>query len=296
MRGSIRHWSSLVAAGAIAAVVLAIVPAAVSSAGPRVCSGTFSSPGVLAGTYWTNVVVRGVCAVNGGPAVVHGDVTVTGGSALVAAFGANDVAGSGTSSLSVTGDVYLSRNAAAVLGCEPEAFPCLDDPTLTSSDTIGNNLIVTNALGVIVHASTIKGWVNETGGGGGVTCTPTPGSAFAAFQSPDYSDYEDNTVGHGIEVSHVRSCWFGALRNTVGQAATFSRNAMADPDAMEIATNTFHGNLACSQNSPNVQFGDSDGSPNVVYKHATGQCGFKVLQPDPAPNGPMRHISVHPKA
>ena len=44
------------------------------------------------------------------------------------------------------------------------------------------------------------------------------------------------------------------------------------------------GNLACSGNSPAVQLGDSDGSPNLVAGNATGECGFNVMLPNPGPN------------
>lgn len=299
MKVHVRRLSCLIAIGTLAVLAVAVVPASATS-GPRVCSGTFASPGVLAGTYWSNVVVRGACAVNGGPARIQGDLIVSRNSALIAAFGMNDIKGSGTSSLKVTGSVRVGRDAVAILGCEPEAFACFDDPhpnhpTLSSSDSILRNLSVMDALGAIVHNSTIKGWVKESGGGGGVTCTPTPGSAFEAFGSPDYSDFEDNTVGRSLLVTDVQSCWFGALRNLVRGNAVVSRNVTADPDAMEITTNVVRGNLSCYRNNPAVQFGDSGGKPNVVYGWAAGQCGFRVRKPDPAPNGPLTHISVHPR-
>jgi hypothetical protein len=228
-----------------------------------------------------------------GPAVVHGNVIVSRGSALVAAFGMYH------SRLRVTGSVRVGQDAVAILGCEPEAFTCLDDPhqnhpTLSSSDTIRRNLRVIDALGALVHNDTIKGYVKETGGGGGVTCTPTPGSAFEAFGSPDYSTYEDNWIGRNLMVKGVQSCWFGTFRNNVQGDVRISQNSMADPDAMEIATNVVHGDMHCYGNSPAVQFGDSRGEPNVVYGSAAGQCGFKVRRPDPAPHGPLRHITVHP--
>ena len=295
MGSHVRRSLSLVIAGALAAVLLAVVPAGAAAAttDPSVCSGTFASPGVLSGTHWSDVVVRGACAVDDGRAVVHGNVIVTPGSALVAAFGMHD------SRLEVTGSVRVGRNAVAVLGCEPEAFACIDDPhqnhpTLASSDTIGRNLNVKDALGVIVHHSTIDGFAKEIGGGGGITCTPTPGSAFEAFGSPDYTDFEDNWIGRSLMVKGVESCWLGALRNDVQRNTHIAQNTMADPDAMEIATNVVHGDLTCYGNSPAVQFGDSAGEPNVVYGWAGGQCGFKVRRPDPAPHGPLRHISVRP--
>ena len=277
--------------------MLAAVPAGASS-DPNVCSGTFASPGVLSGTHWSDVVVRGACTVNGGHAVVHGDLIVSRGSALIAAFGMNDRTGSGTSSLKVTGSVRVGRDAVAILGCEPEAFSCIDDPhqnhpTLSSSDTILRNLNAMDALGLIVHNSTIDGFAKEIGGGGGETCTPPSGSLFEAFGSPAYSDFEDNWIGRSLMVKGVTSCWFGALRNDVQRDMTISRNSMLDPDAMEVLTNVVHGSMSCYRNSPTIHFGDSMGEPNVVYGSAEGQCGFRVRRPDPAPDGPLRHISVH---
>lgn len=67
---------------------------------------------------------------------------------------------------------------------------------------------------------------------------------------------------------------------------------MADPDAMEIATSTIRGDLACFANSPAIQFGDSAGSPNIVGGLASGQCGFSVLIPSPEPSGPLTRVSI----
>ena len=123
---------------------------------------------------------------------------------------------------------------------------------------------------------------------------PDPGSPFEAFGSPDYSTYEDNWIGRNLMVTGVESCWFGTFRNEIGRSMVISRISTADPDAMEIATNTVHGELSCYRNSPAAQFGDSFGEPNIVYGSAEGQCSFKVRRPDPAPDGPLRHISVRP--
>src|SRR5580692_4478085 len=70
-----------------------------------VCKGTLASPGVLAGTFHGNVVVIGACAVNGGAAVIRGDLILTPGSVLNAMFALDDVTGKGTSSLTVFDDV-----------------------------------------------------------------------------------------------------------------------------------------------------------------------------------------------
>ena len=137
------------------------------------CTGTFASPGCSPGGNG-NVVVNGVCAVNGGPALVFGGLTVLPGSTLDAAFALND-GGSGASSLTVAGDVTVLQGASALIGCEPNHYVCQDDPNQTTGTLTGQNRIFGNVrefqpLGVVMHSTTVGGDVIEGGGGGGVTC------------------------------------------------------------------------------------------------------------------------------
>jgi hypothetical protein len=261
------------------------------------CSGTLKAPGVLTGTHG-NVNVKGVCAVNAGAAIVNGNLVIYKGAALVAAFGRNDRTNSGTSSLTVTHTVSVLQGGAAIIGCEPQAFPCIDDPnpkhpTLSSAETIKESLLAQGVLGVIVHNTHIGVDVIQSEGGGGYTCKPS--GIFAAFQSPVYSDFEDNTVGRNMTIQAVTSCWLGALRNNIGGSFVALSNRMNDPDAMELLSNTIHANILCSGNQPAPQYGDSHSSPNVVSGSASGQCGFNVRKPDPAPHGPLTPISVRAK-
>ena len=259
--------------------------ASAAAAAPRfTCSGGGQQPGVLAGTY-SDVVVRGVCVVNSGPAYVQRDLVVAPGATLLAAFARDRSTRGGSSNLTVGGNLTVLRGGTLILGCEAAHFACLDDPnqknpTLDSSSSVGGNLIARRALGVIVHASSIGTNVVERGGGGGVSCTPK--GIFATFKSPVYSDYEDNLVGGNLTVTGLRSCWFGALRNSLRNSALVAGNTMADPDAMEVVSNTVRRSLSCFGNSPAVQYGDSVGTPNVVRRWATGECGFNVFQPNPA--------------
>ena len=271
------------------------------------CTGTSASPGPLpAGTY-SSVTVTGVCAVNDGQVVVTGDVTVEAGGALVAAFANNVVGGSGTSGLTVDGNIDVGTGATLILGCEAAHFACVDDPnqnnpTLNAAETVKGSLISSAPLGVVVHLTKVGGDVTEVGGGGGVNCTPT--GIFAKFQSPAYSDYEDNTMGGNLRVTGLNSCWFGALRNKVGGSATFGHITLADPDGSENLTNTIAGNLLRPDNSPAIEYGDSGGSPNMVGGFATAQCAFDVKQPNPAavpgpggnPAGPLAPIALHSAA
>jgi hypothetical protein len=271
-----------------------IASASQAGHGTSLCAGTLKKPGVLTGHH-VNVVVVGACAVNAGRAAVQDNVVITPGGTLVAASARNDRTHTGASNLTVGGNITVLRGGTLILGCEAPAFPCVDDPspkhpTLSSTSLVSGNLIAANSLGVLVHHSSIGGNVLQSGGGGGRKCVPA--GVFAEFKSPVYSDYEDNWVGGNLSVSGLRSCWFGALRNTVHGNVAASANKMADPDANEVLTNLVHGNIACFGNSPAVQFGDSHGMPNRVVGFAVGQCGFNVLNPNPAPNGPLTHISV----
>jgi hypothetical protein len=267
------------------------------------CTGTSAKPGSLAGGTYTSVSVTGLCAVNAGQVVVTGNLTIQAGAALIAAFATNVVGGSGTSGLTVDGNIDVDSGATLLLGCEAAHFACIDDPnqknpTLNSPDTVKGSVVATDPLGVVIHVTTIGGDATQSGGGGGVSCTPS--GIFAKFGSPVYSDYEDNTVAGNLRVTGLNSCWLGGLRNQVGGSVSYIDNTLADPDANEILTNQIAGNFLCSNDSPVMEYGDSDGEPNVVGGFATGQCAFGVEQPDPAPvpgkggnpAGPLSPISV----
>jgi hypothetical protein len=261
--------------------------------GTSTCTGTPEAPGLLAGTYRSNVVVTGVCVVDGGAAKVRGNLVIAPGAGLNATFALDDQpGGTGASSLTVNGNVIVQRDGLLAMGCEPNFSTCTDDPdqvhggTLTGQNHVYGSLSEWHALGAIVHASTVGGDVTELGGGGGVSCDPPFPGLFGALQSPAFSDYEDNTIGGDLTVAGLQTCWLGMLRNNVhGNLGAF-HNTMADPDAGEIVQNTVHRDIACVANDPASQFGDSGASPNVVSGHAFGQCGFNVYQPDPNyPNG-----------
>jgi len=318
MRRLLQNASYLIGMGALVAGVLAAgqVAATASSARPGTspsaftCSGTSTVPGTLAGSY-SSVTVRGICEVNAGPARVLHNLVVEPGGALVAVFGLNDHTGKGHSSLAVGGNLVVQRGATLVMGCDhfydvafgqrSPNFACVDDPnqnkpTLSSHDTVGGNLIEHSPLGVVVHNSSVHGNVIETGGGGGLNCTPA--GVFALFNVPVYSDYEHMSIGGSLRVTNVHSCWFGAIYLAVRGSITVSGNKMDDPDAMEVVTNTIRGNFTCKANKPAIQFGDSDGKSNRVGGRASGQCGFNVILPNPAPEAHLKvkvkhlHISV----
>jgi hypothetical protein len=286
----------LAAVGVLA--LAALVPGgAMAGSGVQTCSGTSDAPGVLSGTYGSNVVVNGDCQVNAGPAVVKGNLTIKAGSALIAAFGMNDQTGSGSSSLTVGGNLTVQSGGTLIMGCLPTSFPCFDDPssdnpTLSSADIVSGNLTENGPLGVIVHDSTIDGNVTENGGGGGVTCDPI--GIFSVFGSPAYSDYEDSTVGGNLGVSGLKSCWLGMARVSVGGGMRVLNDELDDPDAIEILSNTITGNLICHGNSMVWDSFDlsetglfpRQPAPNTVNGHRIGQCVLSSPMTDGGPLGP----------
>jgi hypothetical protein len=253
--------------GAVAAIVVAagvlqlVVPTASFAAGAGACKG-----GSIAAGSYSSLTVSGFCIVDAGNVSVARDLTVEPGGELIAAFGGSDV--------HVGGNLTVRANGVLILGCEPEAFVCVNDPdqnvgTLITHDTVGLNLTTRGALAVIVHASKIGLNEDVQGGGGGVTCNSTipniPGP-------PAYIDFEDTSVGGNAMIKGVRSCWAGFIRDTVRHNVIYQGNVFADPDASELTTNTVGGNMICFRNSPQVQFGDSHGTPDTVGGHAIGEC------------------------
>jgi hypothetical protein len=312
MRTYLRNLSCLLGMSGLVLGVLAAGQATAGASAGRpgasgstfICSGTAKSPGTLAGTH-SNVTVRGVCEVNAGPALVRHNLVITRGGALAAIFGLNDRTGKGHSRLTVGGNLIVKPGATLVMGCDRQYdvafghrsanFACADDPhpnkpTLFSHEVVDGSLIAHQPLGVVVHNSTIHGSVTESSGGGGVNCTPK--GVFKLFGSPVYSDYEHMQIDGNLTVTGLRSCWFGAIYLQVRGSLIASGNKMADPDAMEVVTNTVRHNLICRRNHPAIQFGDSDGSPNRVGRRARGQCGFNVILPSPAPEAHIHHVKV----
>ncbi len=277
---------------------LSTLGATSASAAPHsnVCSGTLGSPGVLVGTYAGNVTVEGACAVNAGAALVKGNLTVGPGAALVAAFGLNDALGSGSSSLTVKGNLNVLGGATVVLGCDPQSFPCVDDPnpespTLSSPGRVAGNLFEQQSLGVVMHNSTVSGNVQQSGGGGGLTCEPI--GVFGLFQSPVYSTYEDSTIRGNLEVTGVTSCWLGIARANVSGNVRLVNDQFADPDAIEVISNQIAGNLTCQHNSRVWDSADEGEAlyprapePNTVHGVRSGQCVLASPATEGGPLGP----------
>lgn len=257
MKPQLQRQSRLV----IAPSVVRHGPAMAKSMGSGTCAGGSIAPGT-----YTSLAITGFCTVDVGSVVVRHSLTVEPNGGLLAAFG-------GGPALTVGGNLNVRKNAVLVLGCEPEAFVCFNDPdqtvgTLSSRGTVFGTLQAHNALAVLVHNDFVGGNLTLDGGGGGVTCDPQD----ALFGSPAYATFEDTSIGGTATIKHWRSCWLGFFRDTVQDNVAFRDNIVADPDGNEVATNTIRGNLVCSGNNPAAQFGDSGGAPNTVLGRALGEC------------------------
>lgn len=255
--------AGLGATALVAGLSVAAAPAGAqpSSSAP---SATCSGGSIEAGTY-NSLTISGFCAVDSGNVTVSHNLVVLPGAGLNAAFGGSD--------LSVGQNLTVGRDAILVLGCEPVAFTCFNDPTDSemTNDSIGGNLTANGALMMLVHNNTIGSNVTQSGGGGGVTCDNFPLGP-PPDNPPAYSTYEDNIIGRNAIISGVQTCWMGFIRNTVSGTVNYSGNVLADPDGNEVVTNTIAGNLNCSSNVPAPQIGDSAGDQNNVSGRTTGQC------------------------
>lgn len=257
LRPQLQHQSRLV----VAPSVLRQGPAAAKSTGRGTCAGGSIAPGT-----YSSLTITGVCTVDAGSVVVQHNLTVGRNAGLIAAFG-------GGPTLTVGGNLYVQPYSFLVLGCEPEAFVCFNDPdqqvgTLSSKGTVFGTLKAHEALAVLVHNTFIGHNLLVTKGGGGVNCNPQD----ALFGSPAYATFEDTSIGGSATIQNWHSCWLGFFRTTVQHSVNFSRNVVADPDGNEVQTNTVGGNLICRANSPAAQVGDSGGSPNNVLGRALGEC------------------------
>lgn len=283
----------IVAAGLVFAIAGASAGAN-AVAGPHVCSGKLGKPGLLKGTYRHGVVVKGACAVRTGKAHVIGTLLVTKGSILGASFGAHH------SSLKVTGNLVVGKNAVAFLGCKVNpngtGMACFDDPnpshpTLKSHGSVSGSIIGRSALAVVVHNSAIGKNVTQAGGGGGLSCKTPKTGVFAKLKEPPFSDYEDSSIGGNLKVRDLRTCWLGVARVKVRGSTTINKNKTKDPDAIEVLANHIAKNLSCHGNShpsgepphslpiwdsadapPKFKLYPRVSEPNTVRGKRSGQC------------------------
>jgi hypothetical protein len=155
--------------------------------------------------------------------------------------------------VTIKGGLFIEAGATFVLGSE-------ENPVDTG--TISGGVHATNPASVQIHFTTINGGVDVHGGSGAL------GGPFGIT----WNAIEDNRINGGATVEGYDGFWFGFIRNHVNGSVTLDDNILPDPDGNEYVTNTIHGSLSCSGNSPAPQIGDSEGFPNEVTGRKSGQC------------------------
>lgn len=283
MRTNLHRTLVILGTALLALGLVSVTAPGASATSVYTCSGSPGSPGVLP-TVNGPAQISGFCTVSGGSTTINGTLTVLPGSALLAAFT--------HSPLHVNAAMYVQSGATLILGCDPNEFPCMDDPNLVGTGTVNGGLFATNPLGVILHHATVVGNVVQTGGGGGVSCDPS--GIFAAFQSPVFSTYELGTINGALTISGYHSCWLGVEDMHINGNVTITNNQLADPDAIEVTADHISGNLSCSGNSmvwdnngpPTNDLFPRTPNPNVVAGHRSGQCVLSSPTTAGGPSGP----------
>ena len=246
MRGLRR--AALVAGVLVSALVVTGTADATAHYGNATCHSGI----VKAGTY-RSLTIAGSCTLTStGTVTVRHDLVVK-----RHAFFNADTPGV----LNVWGDTWIKNDAVAAIGCT-------DDCKVSPDDHIGGDLTAIGAWATIVHGLTIGGDVSFLGGGGSENCAITPILGIL----PYYSTVHDSTIGGDFTARRLHTCWFGLIRTHVAGDARIIGNRFGDPDANEDVTNVIGGNLACFNNVPKAQVGDSMGAPNVVGGHKRGEC------------------------
>ncbi|MDP9298866.1 MAG: hypothetical protein M3O98_09415 [Actinomycetota bacterium] len=159
----------------------------------------------------------------------------------------------GEGPVTIRGGLSIGAGATFQLGTDEGSVP---------TGTIGGGVRATNPASVEIHFATINGGIHISGGSG----------AFGGPFDVTFIAIEDNVIHGGASVLGYDGFWFGFIRNRVSGSVTLNDNVLPDPDGNEYVTNTIHGSLKCSGNSPAPQVGDSEGLPNVVTGQKIGQC------------------------
>ena len=149
--------------------------------------------------------------------------------------------------------LWVGSGATFVLGSEESGW---------TTGTIGGGVHATDPASVQIHFATINGGLDIHGGSG----------PFGPPFDVTWNAIEDNVIHGGVVIDGYNGFWFGFIRNHVDGTVKLRNNVLEDPDGNEYVTNTIHGSLQCSGNSPAPQVGDSEGLPNVVTGSKSGQC------------------------
>jgi hypothetical protein len=155
--------------------------------------------------------------------------------------------------VTIRGGLFVQPGATFVLGSE-------ENPVDTG--TISGGVHATDPMNLQIHFTTINGGIESDGGSG----------PFGGPFDVTWNTIEDSVINGSVTIDDYDGFWFGFIRNDVHGSVNLNDNVLEDPDGNEYVTNTIHGNLNCTGDSPAPQIGDSGGEPNVVTGQKTGQC------------------------
>jgi len=155
--------------------------------------------------------------------------------------------------VTIRGGLFVQPGATFVLGSE-------ENPVDTG--TISGGVHATDPANLQIHFTTINGGIESHGGSG----------PFGPPFDVTWNAIEDNVIHGTVTIDGYDGFWFGFIRNDAHGSVNLNDNVLEDPDGNEYVTNTIHGNLNCSGDSPAPQIGDSEGEPNVVTGRKTGEC------------------------
>ncbi len=155
--------------------------------------------------------------------------------------------------VTIRSGLFVQGGATFVLGSEEAPG---------DNGTIGGGVHGTNPANLQIHFMTINGGVQSSGGSG----------PFGGPFDITWTTIEDSHINGRVSITGYNGFWMGFIRNHVNGSVTLNDNVLVDHDGNEYVTNSIHGSLSCSGNSPAPQIGDSEGSPNQVTGAKKGQC------------------------
>jgi hypothetical protein len=155
--------------------------------------------------------------------------------------------------VTIRNGLFVKEGATFVLG---------DEEHPGNNGTISAGVHGSNAASVQIHFVTINGGVSIHGGSG----------PFGPPFDVTWNTIEDSHINGAVTIAGYNGFWMGFIRNHVHGTVNLNNNVLEDPDGNEYVSNTIHGSLKCSGNSPAPQVGDSEGNLNSVTGAKTGQC------------------------
>jgi hypothetical protein len=133
--------------------------------------------------------------------------------------------------VTIRNGLFVEAGATFVLG---------SDGVPSDNGTISAGVHATNAMNVEIHFVTINGGVDIHGG-----AAPFGGPFDVTFIT-----IEDSRINRSVTMQGYNGFWMGFIRNNVYGSVNLNDNVLVDPDGNEYVTNTIHGSLNCSGNSP----------------------------------------------